>query len=199
MAVWGRLHQTCIFPRRVRRLAALLAGIVPSGRVLDVGCGDGLIDSQLLALRPDLQLEGTEVLLRPRPSIPVMQFDGQHLPYGDSSFDSVLFVDVLHHTLDPMALLREARRVTKRWLIIKDHLLEGWLAGTRLRLMDYVGNAHHGVSLPYNYWRQHEWQSAERDLALTRSAESRAMRLYPWPADRIFDAGLHFLARFEVN
>ena len=200
MKLLGRFHQTRIFPRRVQRLVALLAQVLPSGsRVLDVGCGDGLIDSLLLARRPDLRLEGTELLLRPQTLIPVKAFDGCHLPYEDGSFDSVLFVDVLHHTTDPMALLREAMRVARKSLVIKDHLRKGFLAGARLRFMDYVGNAHHGVALPYNYWRAMQWDAAAQALALTRSAEVTDVQLYPWPADYVFGAGLHFLARFDVN
>jgi SAM-dependent methyltransferase len=199
MSLLGKVHETRIFPRRVERLAELLAtAIPPDNAILDVGCGDGLVDSLLLARRPDLRVEGTDVLLRPHSAIPVRQFDS-HLPYADRSFDTVLFVDVLHHTSDPMVLLREAVRVTRKSLVIKDHLREGLLAGMRLRFMDYVGNAHHGVGLPYNYWRAKQWERARHTLDLRRSAETRDLHLYPGAADYFFGAGLHFLARFEVN
>jgi hypothetical protein len=38
-------------------------------------------------------------------------------------------LDVLHHTDDANVLLREARRVTRRDVLIKDHRLNGFLAG----------------------------------------------------------------------
>jgi SAM-dependent methyltransferase len=200
MSLLGKVHETRIFPRRVERLAELLAQMIPPGAsVLDVGCGDGLLDSLLLARRPDIRVEGTDVLLRPHSAIPVRQFDGSRLPYADRSFDTVLFVDVLHHTSDPMVLLREAVRVSGKSLVIKDHLREGLLAGLRLRVMDYVGNARHGVALPYNYWRAKQWERAQHTLDLRRSAETRDLHLYPGAADYFFGAGLHFLARFEVN
>ena len=69
--------------------------------------------------------------------------------HPDASFDVVMFVDVLHHTDDPLLLLQEAQRVGKI-ILVKDHFRKGFLAGPTLRFMDWVGNAHHGVVLPYN-------------------------------------------------
>ncbi len=47
-------------------------------------------------------------------SSPAVEFDGLTLPLADHSVDVVLFVDVLHHTADPLILLREAARVARR-------------------------------------------------------------------------------------
>jgi SAM-dependent methyltransferase len=95
--------------------------------------------------------------VRERSHIPVAPFDGQVIPYGDASFDGVMFVDVLHHTQDQIILLREAARVARKVIVIKDHSLNGLFAGPTLRLMDKIGNARHGVALPYNYWPRQKW------------------------------------------
>ena len=42
-------------------------------------------------------------------------------------------VDVLHHTDDPMILMREAMRVTRQAILIKHHTLDGLFAGPTLR------------------------------------------------------------------
>jgi SAM-dependent methyltransferase len=198
MNVLDRIHEGYVFGRRVRKLADHLAEVIPpDARVLDVGCGDGLIDRRLQDLRPDLTLRGIDVLVREHTHVPVEPFDGQIIPYDDAHFDVVMFVDVLHHTLDPLVLLREADRVASRAVVIKDHTANGLLARPTLRFMDYVGNARHGVVLPYNYWTHQRWQTAFRQLDWTVAAWKTRLGLYPWPANWVFGRSLHFVARLE--
>jgi SAM-dependent methyltransferase len=193
----GALHQRLVHGRRVRVLANRLAALIPArSRVLDVGCGDGTIDVLIAAQRPDLSVEGIDVLVRPGAHISVRPFDGSKIPYPDASFDIVMFVDVLHHTLDPKLLLREAARVAKM-ILIKDHFREGFLSGPTLRLMDWVGNAHHGVALPYNYWSRAQWNAALEELKLKTAEITESLGLYPPPASWLFERDLHFVARLE--
>src|SRR5262245_22784366 len=103
----------------------------------------------MLENRPDISIRVIDVLVRPNTQIPVDRFNGKHLPHADKSFDVVCFVDVLHHTNDPATLLREARRVARKLVVLKDHTMDGIFAYHTLRFMDWVGNAHHGVALPY--------------------------------------------------
>ena len=153
MNLLGNIHEHYVFHRRIRVLAQYIAELIPqNARLLDVGCGDGQIDLLLSRLRPDLGIEGIDVLVRPVTHIPVTAFDGQSIPFADRSFDVVMFIDVLHHTDNPSTLLAEARRVARQVVILKDHCRDGFLAGPTLRFMDWVGNARHGVVLPYIVW-----------------------------------------------
>ena len=198
MSLLERIHGGYVFRRRVRVLSELLAKLIPPGAsVLDVGCGDGLIAHLISQLRPDVQVQGIDVLIRPQTHVPVAQFDGQKIPHGDATFDVVMFVDVLHHTEDPMVLLREAARVARRAAVIKDHTRDGFLAGPTLRFMDWVGNARHGVVLPYNYWPEARWKQAFEELGWTVAEREKRLKLYPWPAGACFDRSLHFAARME--
>ena len=142
-------------------------------------------------------MQGIDVLVRDQTHIPVDSFNGWVMPVDDRSFDVVMFVDVLHHTQDPMVLLREAARVARQAIVIKDHTLSGVFAHSTLRLMDQIGNAPHGVALPYNYWSQKRWIEAFGTLGLTIDIWKKDLGLYPFPASLLFDRNLHFIAKLS--
>ena len=196
MSAVGKLHDTLVFTRRVEVLASWFARLAPKNAlILDVGCGNGLVAAALRSKRPDLTLRGIDVLPREQNYIPVEMFDGARIPFDDDSFDAVLFSDVLHHTDDPAVLLREARRVARRCVLIKDHFRQGLASYQRLRLMDWVGNARFGVALPYNYWTANQWQAAWREVGLQPEELVTRLGLYPPPFNWVFGAHLHFMAR----
>lgn len=196
----GTLHTNLVFKRRTRVLAEALARAIPADArtVLDVGCGDGTISRLIGQKRPDLFIAGVDVMARPRTHIPVTLFDGEHLPFLDGGFDVVMFVDVLHHTPDPSVLLREAKRVARGAVVLKDHTRDSIIANTTLRFMDWVGNAHHGVRLPYNYWSTAQWRKAFDSLELSPQTVERELGLYPFPTSLVFERGLHFVSRLAV-
>jgi SAM-dependent methyltransferase len=193
-AMLGSIHGKLVFNRRVKRLAAAIAERLPrDARVLDVGCGSGDLAVLVMQLRPDVRIEGIDVLVRPETAIPVHEYDGARIPFGDNEFDAAIVIDVLHHTDDPAAILAEIARVAP-CVIIKDHLRDGIAAGPTLRFMDWVGNAAHGVRLPYNYLSRREWQQIWSQLHLGSSAFVTRLGLYPRPFSWLFDRGLHFVA-----
>jgi len=194
-AVVDALHGTFVYTRRVRRLAWLISERIPrNASVLDVGSGDGQLAARVKQLRPDITVRGVDVLPRPRTAIPVEIFDGRRLPDASGTADVVICVDVLHHADDAEQLLRECGRVAKQMVVVKDHLREGWLAEPTLRLMDWVGNASHGVALPYRYLSRAEWQRLITSCGMRVTQWEEKLGLYPVPADWVFGRGLHVLA-----
>ena len=195
MTLLDHIHGQYVYSRRTRVLSDAFARLIPQGgRVLDVGCGDGLIGKKILDRRPDVAIEGVDVLIRPKVHIPVKHFDGEHLPYDDSSFDATLIVDVLHHTDDPALLISEATRVSRDLILLKDHRRNGFLAGPTLRFMDWVGNERHGVSIPANYWPEAQWRETFAKYKLTVNYWTEDVPLYPAWASWLFGRSLHFIA-----
>ena len=199
MSLIEAVHDRHVLRRRARVLSNLLADVIPRhARLLDVGCGDGEIARQVGQIRPDLQIRGVDVLVRPDACIPVELHDGERLPYDDKSYDVITLIDVLHHCDAPLEVLRESTRVARRAVVIKDHTREGLAATSTLRLMDSVGNYRHGIALPYNYWRRSEWQNVFDQLGMETEVYLDRLNLYPWPASVVFDRSLHFIARLSV-
>lgn len=200
MSITERIHGGYVASRRVRVLSDHLSELIPYGStVLDVGCGDGSIACTIMRNRPDVEIKGIDVLMRERTFIPVNQFDGRIIPYGAACFDMVMMVDVLHHTEDPQCLLREAARVARKSVLIKDHTRDGAFALPTLKFMDCIGNERYNVALPFNYYSQQEWLNVIPSVGLKIGVWKSKLDLYPWPAKLIFDRSLHFIARLDVG
>ena len=196
-----RAHRHSVFDRRVRVLAELLACRIPAGAaVLDIGCGDGTLASLMKDYNPSITVQGIEFAPRGNCRIECKAFDGATIPYPDASFDVCIFVDVLHHVGNSQGivkLLSEARRVARRFILIKDHLSENWLDYRTLQFMDWVGNRPHGVVLPYNYQSRRQWDQYFNETGLKVEHWQTLIPLYPWPFSALFGRQLHFIGLLE--
>lgn len=191
----GRWHNAFVFERRTRVLAEMLAAqIPPRACVLDIGCGDGTVGSLIKQLRPDVSVQGVEFLVRPGCKIECRAFDGSSLPFADAAFDVCLFVDVLHHTENPAILLREAARVSRSFVLLKDHLDESYFDNATLRFMDWVGNRPHGVVLTYNYQSREQWAKHFSNCGLAEVSWTTEVPLYRAPFSLLVGRGLHFVS-----
>lgn len=83
-------------------------------RVLDLGCGDGVLAARIGAGSVVVGLDAAAPLVRSA-SVhgPVVQADVTAVPFAANMFDAVVAVNVLDHLADPAAGLREARRVLR--------------------------------------------------------------------------------------
>ncbi len=191
-------HNKLVYSRRMTRLTELLLPLLKDSKnILDVGCGDGKIDSYILEQDKNVTIRGIDVLVRPDTYIDVMEYDGKTIPYKDNSFDTIMIVDVLHHTDDPKAIVAELARVSSRYVIIKDHVKSGIISYIKLRAMDYVGNAHYHVRLPYNYQTEKQWRCIFETNDLKVVSMQRHLNLYTGIFHLLFDRELHFIAMLE--
>lgn len=179
------IHYNLVFRRRIHVLVEHLSALIPQGmglRGLDVGCGNGQLASLLQEKRPDIVLEGAEVIVRPdHYPIKVIPFDGKTLPLGDKSYDFVVLSDVLHHTSNPLALLKECARVTRSFILIKDHYCETRWDRIRLKFMDWAGNRQYDIPLPNNYLSKSEWIAFFEQSSLDVQETIVRLNLYPPP------------------
>ena len=97
-----------------------LAGIHAGQRVLDVGCGPGVLTRVLVerlgadaVAAVDPSEPFVEAARDRLPGVDVRRATAEDLPFEDASFDAALAQLVVHFMTDPVAGLREMARVTR--------------------------------------------------------------------------------------
>lgn len=175
-------------PRIEQRIWAALGD---AQTVLNVGAGAGSYepsDRDVLAVEPSAVMRAQ----RPDGAAPCIAADAVELPFDDRSFDAAMAILSDHHWPDPLAGLRELRRVARRVVVFQwDTLLDPspfWLvrgylpelrtlaAGrpTLAQRADAIGASMTPVFIPHDctdaffpaYWRRPE---AYLDEAIRRS------------------------------
>ena len=86
---------------------------LPGTRLLDVGCGGAWLGDHFGDYTGvDVSPEAVEAARSRGKEVLLIEPDGA-LPLEDASFDGVVLKDVLEHVPDPVALVREVRRVLR--------------------------------------------------------------------------------------
>jgi ubiquinone/menaquinone biosynthesis C-methylase UbiE len=99
------------------RIAARIWEALGDARtVLNVGAGTGSYeppDRDVTAVEPSAVMRTQ----RPEGAAPCVAADAESLPFEDQSFDAAMAVSTVHHWQDPIAGLREMRRVARRVVV----------------------------------------------------------------------------------
>jgi SAM-dependent methyltransferase len=126
-------------PRIAERIFAALGD---ARSVLNVGAGSGSYeprDRDVLAVEPSAVMRAQ----RPSGAAPCIDASAEALPFGDQSFDAALAVLSDHHWRDPLAGLREMRRVARRVVVFQwddAEMDRFWL------IRDYMHSEYHALA-----------------------------------------------------
>jgi SAM-dependent methyltransferase len=98
--------------------AFLLPHLRPGMDLLDLGCGPGSITIGLAAAVAPGRATGVDIDPVPVDGVTVVPGDATNLPFPAASFDAIYAGALLQHLADPLAALREARRVARPGAVI---------------------------------------------------------------------------------
>lgn len=145
-----------------------VAGDLPAGPILDVGCGTGRL-LEVLAEGPDSpalfgidsvpgMLDVARARIGHRASL--LRSDATKLPFKDASFQLVISTNALHYFADSDAALRGMRRVTAAsgHLVITDWCRDYFWMAVLNRILPWTRHAH-----------VHTFSSSELEQSLTRA------------------------------
>jgi len=115
--IWAQVPAERHLNRVARDWALESVAGLQDPRVLDVGCGDGLLTGELA--KAGVRVTGVDpsavALERARAAHPGIAFaqttDDGRLPFDDVAFDAAVCLNVLEHVADTQLLLSEVRRV----------------------------------------------------------------------------------------
>ncbi len=127
----------------------------PALRILDMGCGTGVLLTRALDADPTRTAIGVDITLNmlrqasrtlPR-SVPLLCAGCDAVPVRSRSVDVVVSTSALHYMSDPVGVLREARRVLVPGgtIILSDWCRDYWTMALLDRALRWVDPAHHAT------------------------------------------------------
>lgn len=159
--LFGRLVfgvMMCKSSRVYKRISPYLKEF-KAGKILDVGMGSGTNAGMLL--RKGYKVKGVDVAdLSMYGDLKATIYDGKEIPYKDKHFDVGIIIHVLHHCQDPIGVLKEAMRVSRRIIFIED-TFRNKLEKMAVSACDSLGNFEF---CDHKYLEVAEWEKQIKSL-----------------------------------
>lgn len=149
--------------KRCQEMFGRFAGLLLPGKVLDVGAGTCHTSSLIGEAGHEVTALDIEDISFFEDIKPIV-YSGGAFPFSDQSFDTAVLLTMLHHTPDPVDVLREAARVARRLIVIED-VVRGPVHRQMTSAADSILNLEF-TGHPHTNKTDTEWLSAFEELGL---------------------------------
>jgi ubiquinone/menaquinone biosynthesis C-methylase UbiE len=151
--------------KQIKNTEEFLRGL-PDGKILDVACGTGRY-FKLYGKREIHGVDISEDMLKFAKEVDkkavLKVADGEHIPYGDNSFDIVITSQFIQHIPDYLNVLKEMGRVCKK----RGHLIVDFPNRNSLScFFRFIKRSLGLVKRPYNFFTEKEISKISEDLNL---------------------------------
>ena len=151
--------------------------IEKGSKILDLGCGSGIVAKTFQDFF-QAEIVGVDIQDKRIFNFPFKIIDGKNLPFSENSFNVVLISYVLHHSYNPISLLKEAKRVTKNKIIIYEDLPEGFLSNLVCKIHGFTFNQFlQNKKQKFDFKKKEEWQKIFENLNLKIIFEKKISNL----------------------
>ena len=150
--------------KRARSIANDIKNDIFGNRVLDIGCGDCGVARILINSGFDitpLDVKNRSLTKSIKPTL----YGGKQIPFQGPSVEIVLLIFVMHHTINPVELLQEAKRISKKRIIIKEDIYRN----EKEKLMTYISDCFVNFEFlnhPHSNKSDPEWKTVFSNLNL---------------------------------
>lgn len=141
-----------------------------SEKILDIGAGGGWIGKEIQK-RKGASVTLLDIIDFNQTDLNFILYDGKNIPFPDNYFDTSLLIFTLHHCNYPLKVLEEAKRVTKKKIIIVEDIPTFWLNKIFLYFWDIWTNLPSlirppGENITFNFKTIPGWQKIFNDFQL---------------------------------
>lgn len=160
-----------ILQKRTEKIVDLFEPFIEEGeKILDIGAGGGWI-SEEIQRRKKAEITLLDVKDFNQTDLKIVLYDGENIPFPDNSFDISLLIFALHHCLNFAKVLEEAKRVSKKKIIIIEDVPTSPINKIFLCVWDVVTNIPSLIKFPgetftFDFKTVSQWQKILDGLRL---------------------------------
>jgi ubiquinone/menaquinone biosynthesis C-methylase UbiE len=162
----------------IRRKVKPFMNFLENGeKIVDIGSGNGLICFHLR--QEGFDVTPLDVVDMPfDKSVQPIVYDGKIMPFEDKAFDTAIILTVLHHTDEPEMIIKEAKRIAKRIIIIED-IYKNPIQKYATFAMDWLVNLGYSYN-PHTNKEDKGWRNTfqEMDLKLIHTTQWRVLLFF---------------------
>lgn len=152
-----------------RKLSWIENSISKEDSILEIGSGPGSVLS--VFREAEFSIDGIDVRDTSfEKALAPQIYDGSKMPFHDGAYDVSLLLTMLHHTPDPDSILSEAKRVSKRLIIIED-VYDGPIQRKLTKIVDSMTNLEF-FGHPHTNRSDEEWCASFLRLGLKLKSKS---------------------------
>jgi len=155
-----------IYERAAKKMCLDCQGFIKKGsKILDWGCGTAIVGKTFQDFF-QAELFGVDVQDVRTVKIPFKITDGKSLSFPENSFDVVLINYVLHHSEDPVSVLKEAKRVARDKIVIYEDLPEDILSKLICQLHGISFDIFFGNPTKTSFKSESDWEKIFKETGL---------------------------------